>query len=295
MNKIIHYKYKTQEALRQKLSEVIYSEKSSANIRRLAEYVLNHFEPTAFLTASELAEKASTSQSTVTRFVTIVLEYESYSAFVKEIQNIIRQQISGGVQSTVVPEGTNDYERYLQAEQANLNKAFESVSQEKLKRLAKLVATKESITIFGFRSANHIATYFYFLLSKLHSNVKVCTSGSSEVYDVLSRVDKEKHLAINFVFPRYPREMIELIQYMKKEKYEMLTISDSYSLEQWGMTECQLVLPVQTETLFESYAASYSVLNLFLDEIGKVNLQFTKERLYTLERLYQDQHMFYTK
>ena len=279
-----------------KLTEIIYSEKTTLNIRRLAEYIQHHYSQVAFMTAAELAEAAGTSQSTVTRFVTIFLEYHNFAAFIREIQDNVRSQISSTESYPVLAESSDGaIDAYTHQEIENLIQAMKAIDEQKLKRLAKRIATKMSILIIGFRTGAHLAQYSHFILNKIHLDVRLVTSGGSELYDTIVKMNPENTLVINFVFPRYPREMIEVIQFLKEKKYELLTISDTYSLQEWGITECHLVTPVNSTDLFESYATSYSVLNLLFSEVGKVNLQDTKEQLMSLERLYQENRVFYTK
>ncbi|WP_148449861.1 MurR/RpiR family transcriptional regulator [Gorillibacterium timonense] len=296
MNEIIQTGEIRNKMLKDKLTEIIYSEKTTLNIRRLAEYILHHFNSVAFMTAAELAEAAGTSQSTVTRFVTIFLEYSNFSSFIREIQDSVRNQISGTENHPVLAEGSDSaIDAYLHQEVDNLVQALRAVDERKLQIMAERIASKPTILVIGLRTGTHLAHYFHFILSKIHPDVRLVTSGGSGIYDKIVKLNPENTLAINFVFPRYPREMIEVIRFLKDRQVEQLTISDTYSLEEWGIAECHLVTPVNSTDLFESYAACYSVLNLLIGEVGKVNLQHTKEQLMSLERLYQENQVFYTK
>ncbi len=284
------------DQVREKLNEVIYSEKSTTNNRRIAEYILTHHNSIAFMTASELAENAGVSQPSVTRFVTNILGFQSFSQFMKVIQDIVRNEITGVDRYQISSGKTySNLELLINREIENLTKLLEDNSEEKLKHIAEQLANAKTILVLGFRTGSPLAMYFHFFLRKIHPDVRVCTSGGSEVYDILHTLDRESTLVVTFAFPRYPSEMIEVIQFLKQEKFPFFTITDSYTLENWGITESTIVTPISMTTLFDSYVTSFCLLNLLLDMIGRVDFNRTREMLDSFEKVSQRKHIFFKK
>ncbi|WP_339209890.1 MurR/RpiR family transcriptional regulator [Aeribacillus sp. FSL K6-8210] len=283
-------------ALREKLHEVLHSEKSTANNRRIAEYILTHQNSIVFMTASELAENVGVSQPTVTRFVTNTLGFQSFSHFMKVIQEIVRNEITG-VDRYQISSGKkhSNMEILVNREIENLTKLLEENTEEKLNRIAQQIAKAKTICILGFRTGSPLALYFHFFLRKIHPDVRVCTNGGSEVYDILHKLDRDSSLVIAFAFPRYPREIIEVIQFLKQEKFSYFTITDSYTLENWGITECTIVTPMSMSMLFDSYVTSFCMLSLLLDMIGRVDLDRTREMLDSFEKVSQRKQIFFKK
>lgn len=284
------------DQLKEILNRVIRSDNSTPNNRRIAEYLLVHYRSVAFMTASEIAEKVGVSQPAITRFVTNVLGFQGFSHFLKIIQDIIRNEVTG-VERYHISSSKNksNIEIVISQEIENLNKLVEYTSEEKLIHTATQIANKKTIFIIGFRTGAPLANYFYFFLRKIHPDVRVCTSGGSEVYDMMHKMDRETTLFIPFIFPRYPREMIEVIQYLKKEKFHFLTVTDSYTLQVEGICECEIVTPIIITTLFDSYTTSFCVLNILLDMIGRIDLARTKDMLGGIEEMYQRNRVFYKK
>ncbi len=61
--------------------------------KRIAEYIVNHYDKAAFMTASKLGDKVQVSESTVVRFA-IALGYDGYPALQKALQEMIRNRLT---------------------------------------------------------------------------------------------------------------------------------------------------------------------------------------------------------
>lgn len=285
----------TAEQLKEMLNKVICSDESTPNNRRIAEYISVQYKSIAFMTASEIAEKISVSQAAITRFVTNVLGFHGFSHFMKIVQDIIRSSVTGVERYVIADKSKSNLELLISQELGNLNELLNSVSEEKLMHAAALIGSRKTILIVGFRTGVPIANYFYFFLKKIHPEVRLCTTGSNEVFEALVTLDRKTTLVMPFVFPRYPREMIEVIQFLKLEKYQFITTADSYNLQVEGICECDIVTPITITTLFDSYTTSFCILNILLDMIGRVDPSRTKIMLGNLEEIFQKNRVFFRK
>ncbi|CAG7638588.1 hypothetical protein PAECIP111802_02457 [Paenibacillus allorhizosphaerae] len=286
------------EQLKEMLNNVILSDACTPNNRKIAEYILVHYKSIAFMTASEIAEQVGVSQPAVTRFVTNSLGFQGFSHFLKVVQDIIRNEVTGVERYHISGKTKSNIELLIGQEIDNLNKLMEYTSEEKLIRAAERIASHKTIFIIGFRTGAPLASYFSFFLRKIHPDIRVCTSGGSEAYDMLHHLDRETTLVLPFIFPRYPREMIEVIQYMKQEKFQYLSVTDSYTLQVEGICDCEIVTPIVITaftTLFDSYTSSFCILNILLDMIGRVQLDQTRDMLGSIEEMYQKNRVFYRK
>jgi DNA-binding MurR/RpiR family transcriptional regulator len=247
------------------------------------------------MTASEISDQVGVSQPAITRFVTNVLKYPGFSSFIKDIQNIIRHEITGIDRYQIASnQFKSDVDLIINQEIESLKNILTSTSEAKLTQIANQIISTQSIFILGFRTGAPIAEYFYFFLRKIHPDVRICRNGGSDVYDVLHRLDRENTLIVIFVFPRYPSEMIEVIKYLKQEKLSFMVISDSYSLQMKSVCKVDIITPVIMNTLFDSYTSTFCLLNILLDIIGRIHFQQTKEMLKNVEEMYRKNNIFYT-
>ncbi|MEG2857976.1 MAG: N-acetylmannosamine kinase, partial [Clostridia bacterium] len=65
----------------------------SKSQKRIADYIINHYDKAAFMTASKLGDKINVSESTVVRFAA-ELGYDGYPAMQKALQEIIRNKLT---------------------------------------------------------------------------------------------------------------------------------------------------------------------------------------------------------
>lgn len=280
------------ERLKEVLSEIIHSGSTSRNNRRIAEYVHSQMDSVAFMTASEIAAAVGVSQAAVTRFVTQRLGFDRYSTFIKLIQGGIRSELTATDRYNRSSRVSSPH-RAIDEEIAHLKNLGEDLSEEQLKYVAKRISRARTVYVLGFRTASHLATYFHFFLGKIHEDVRMDLRGGSELFEKLSKLDPEETLVLAYVFPRYPREMIEILDFLRERKFGLVTVTDSRVLEQQGVCECDIVTPISMTTLFDSYITPFCMTNLLLDHVGRCDQKKTKTMLNSLERLFSSRDFFH--
>lgn len=274
------------------LTEIIHSDAATRNNRRIAEYVYTQMNSVAFMKASEIAEAVNVSQAAVTRFVTQRLGFDRYSTFIKLIQGGVRSELTAPDRynkSSV----TKSPHRAIDEEISHLKNLSEDISDEQLKYLAKRISQAKTVYVLGFRTASHLARYFHFFLGKIHEDAHVDIRGGSELFEKLDRLDPRTTVVFAYIFPRYPREMINIVEFLKERKFDFFTMTDSRALEEYGVCDCTLVTPISMTTLFDSYITPFCLSNLLLDHIGRCDQKKTKRMLNNLEHLFKNRDFFY--
>ena len=61
--------------------------------RRIAEYIVEHYDKAVFMTASSLGEAVGVSESTVVRFA-VALGYEGYPQLQTSLQELVRHRLT---------------------------------------------------------------------------------------------------------------------------------------------------------------------------------------------------------
>ena len=67
--------------------------KLSKSHKRIAEYIVAHYDKAAFMTASKLGEYVGVSESTVVRFAD-ALGYDGYPSMQKELQELVLKRLT---------------------------------------------------------------------------------------------------------------------------------------------------------------------------------------------------------
>lgn len=282
------------DTVKEKLKELIHTEKPTSNSKRIAEYLSVYIDRIAFKTAAQVAEDVGVSQSAITRLTTNNLGLNGFTELRNMVRDSIRHEITGTERYLMSHNNMESkLERIILEEIELLKKLLEETSPEVLKHIASQVSMAETVFISGLRTAAPIASYFHFFLSKIHRNVLVDTHGGGGVFEKIYKLDPVKTVYVLFIFPRYPREMIEIIQCIKKTRSTMFTVTDSRVLQTSGICECNLITPISMTTLFDSHTTALCLSNLLIDYIGRANQRQTQSMLDNLEKLFKAKQIFY--
>ena len=201
--------------------------KLSKGQKRIAEYIVNHYDKAAFMTASRLGEKVEVSESTVVRFA-IALGYDGYPALQKALQEMIRNRLTAvqRVEMTGDMSETMALSTVLKADVQNIRQTIEDMDESMFLGALDLISKSGRIYIVGVRSSAPLAQFLGYYMNFIMDNVQVITSGVSEVMEQIARVGKGD-LLIGISFPRYSRRTIEAMHYAKEQGASVLSITDT--------------------------------------------------------------------
>ncbi len=237
----------------------------SAAHRQIASYVIREYRRACFMSASELAEAVGVSQATVTRFAN-QLGFGGYQALIAAIQGIVRSELTGVDRVQELrrdPAVPRALDRILDEELAHLRALRTSGQLAAVERMAQAIAAARRVYVAGFRSAAGIAAQFAFFLRKLHPDVVHLTHLSSETLEMLALSTPPDSLAVGFLYPRYPRETLDLLAYARAHAVETAVVTDSVLSPAMQLADLSLVAPASSTGVFDSYC-TFQVLASFL-------------------------------
>ncbi|TWT14313.1 MurR/RpiR family transcriptional regulator [Planomicrobium sp. CPCC 101079] len=273
--------------------QVLLRKKISNNNRKIAEYMLFNDKSIAFMTASELSEKIGVSQPAITRFVTKVLEYPSFSMFNNKMKQLTHYEITAVERQSITSfTQLETVETFLQQEIDNLQSLLKFVDDNQIDSTSKKIMKARSVLVIGARTATPLVNYLYFFLRKIRPSVFIHTTDGSEAYDVLEDFKDSQALVVMFLFPRYPKEMVSMLHYLENENFEYVTIADSKLLEKQGIGKISIITPITLNSLFDSYIPTFAFLTILLNIMSNVQFEETKDRLTKLEETYKTNQVF---
>jgi DNA-binding MurR/RpiR family transcriptional regulator len=177
------------------LSEYIQErfEEFSRSQKDVARYIVDHLDEAAFLTAEELARRASTSSSTVVRF-SQALGFEGYP----ELQQAAIEEYRT---ATVTGSGTaggalfsfdhSELEGSLGADYANLEETARKLTREQVDGAVAALAEAQRVVIVGVDQMAFFASYLRHILSLLDIRAEIVASTGGESLQRLGRIDEE--------------------------------------------------------------------------------------------------------
>ncbi len=168
----------------------------SRSQKDVARYIVDHLDEAAFLTAEELARRASTSSSTVVRF-SQALGFEGYpelqQAAIEEYRNGIATsagaQKEGG--AALFSFDHSELEGSLGADYANLEETARNLTREQVDGAVVALAEAQRVVVVGVDQMAFFASYLRHTLSLLDIRAEIVTSTGGESLQRLGRIDDE--------------------------------------------------------------------------------------------------------
>jgi len=199
--------------------------------KKIAAYILDNYDKTAFMTAGKLGRTVGVSESTVVRFAADI-GYEGYPEMRKALQNLIKNRLTS-VQRIEVAKGLMDTaaipSSVLTGDMERIHSTLETLQNSDFDAAAQAICNAKSIYIMGMRSSNAVAVYMGHYLNMLFPNVRVVNeSSSSEVFEQILRVDRGD-VFIGISFPRYSRRTIRAMEYAGARGATVIAITDTDS------------------------------------------------------------------
>ena len=179
------------------LSEYIQErfEDFSRSQKDVARYIVDHLDEAAFLTAEELARRASTSSSTVVRF-SQALGFEGYpelqQAAIEEYRNTIATAGNAAAgNGALFSFDHSELEGSLGADHANLEETARNLTREQVDGAVAALAEAQRIVIVGVDQMAFFASYLRHTLSLLDIRSEIVASTGGESLQRLGRIDDE--------------------------------------------------------------------------------------------------------
>ncbi len=220
------------------LSEYIQErfEEFSRSQKDVARYIVDHLDEAAFLTAEELARRASTSSSTVVRF-SQALGFEGYpelqQAAIEEYRNSIAGASTGSASTgALFSFDHSELEGSLGADYANLEETARNLTREQVDTSVAALANAHRVVIVGVDQMAFFASYLRHMLSLLDIRAEIVASTGGESLQRLGRID-ENTLVIALSAGRAHPLLLRAMKLALHRRARTLAISDA-SLSEVG-------------------------------------------------------------
>ena len=141
--------------------------------RRIATYIMEHYEKAAYMTAAKLGETVNVSESTVVRFAT-ELGFEGYPEFQRAMQGIIRNRLTAFQRIEVTNHLIGDgdvVDKILTSDAEKIKHTAEELDRDAFDRAVEALLSARQIYIMGVRSSSHLAGFLDSGLRRMFDNV----------------------------------------------------------------------------------------------------------------------------
>lgn len=270
--------------------------KLSKGQKRIANYLLSHYEKAVLLTASKLGEATGVSESTVVRFAA-ELGFEGYPELQKALRNAIKNKLTSKQRMAVTTDILyKDSKKVLQSvlkdDVERINNTLNQIDEKAFNLAVESILNARKVYIVGNRASASLASYFHFYLNMILDEVVLVNSGStSDVFEQIFRISNEDTL-IAISFPRYSLGAFKAIEYAYNQKASTIAITDNTNSPIAKFGKHNLIARTGMVSFIDSMVSPMSVISAMLTAISVRR----KEQLYKnfdmLEEIWQDYQVY---
>lgn len=264
--------------------------------KKIARFILEHYEKAAFMTASKLGSAVGVSESTVVRFA-FELGYDGYPKLQKVLQDFIKSKLTSVQRievSNVRLAEADVLNNILNSDIDKIRLTLEEVNREEFARVVELLLSAEHIYILGVRSSASLAGFLGFYFNLIFDNVKLIhTNSVSEMFEQILRV-KKGDAVIGISFPRYSSRTIKALNYAKDQGAAVVALTDSILSPLARRADYTLVARSDMVSFVDSLVAPLSLINALIVAISMKKKNEVSNTFERLERIW-DEYQVYEK
>ena len=256
--------------------------------RRICDYILEHYDKAAFMTAAKLGEATGVSESTIVRFA-IAMGYEGYPQLQQGIQEMVRNRLTNVQRMEISPD--MDVRQLVNAifksDMTNIRELYENIDMDTFAKVKQTLLSARRIYVIGLRAASPIAQFFGYYLNYIFDNIHLITQGGSEVREQLARV-QPGDVIFGMSFPRYSNRTIESMRFAKSLGATTISITDSTSSPLKQLSDLCLIAHSNMASFVDSMVAPLSLLNALIVALSMEKKEEVSRYFEKLEIIWDD-------
>jgi DNA-binding MurR/RpiR family transcriptional regulator len=234
----------------------------SRSQKDVARYIVDHLDEAAFLTAEELARRASTSSSTVVRF-SQALGFEGYPELQQAAIEEYRSSIAGGngnsTPGALFSFDHSELEGSLGADYSNLEETARKLTREQIDTSVAALATANRVVIVGVDQMAFFASYLRHTLSLLDIRAEIVASTGGESLQRLGRIDEETLVIVLSAGRAHPL-LLRAMKLAVHRRARTLAISDASMSEAGEQAELTLYYSSNSPSFARSNTALLALI-----------------------------------
>lgn len=242
--------------------------KLSKGHRRIAQYIVEHYDKAVFMTASRLGESVGVSESTVVRFAA-VLGYEGYPQLQRALQELVSHRLTAvqrfEMSSEIDPNAV--LRTVLKSDMQNIRATVEELDNHAFEEGVKRILNAKEIYVIGLRSAAPLAQFLGYYLNYIFDRVHLVSSAATDVFEEIARVS-EADVVIGISFPRYSTRTVEAMRFARSCGAQVISITDGPMSPLHEVSDVCLNACTDMASFVDSLAAPMSVINALVVSLG---------------------------
>lgn len=268
--------------------------KLSKGHKKIAEYILSHYDKAAFMTASKLGNIVGVSESTVVRFAT-ELGFEGYPEMQKALKEFTSNKLTTVQRMNVMNDqlaGEDVLSRVLNFDIEQIRKTLDEIDKEEFYTTVDALVQAKNIYVIGARSASVLARFIVFYFNIMFDNVKIIhTTSTSEMFEQILNVG-EGDIMIGVSFPRYSKHTVKAFRYAHENGAKVIGITDSKASPLAKYADHLLLAHSDMASFADSLVAPMSLINALISAVGMRKQEYVSHNFERLEYIWDKYEVF---
>lgn len=260
----------------------------------IANFVLEHYEKAAYMTASKLGSLVGVSESTVVRFAS-ELDFAGYPEFQRALQELIRNMLTAVQRIEVTNDLIGDgdmLEKVLLSDADKIRRTLENIDRASFANAIQKIVNAKNIYIIGVRSSSALAGFLNFNLRMVFDNVHfVQTTSGSEMFEQIMHLSKDD-VMIAISFPRYSQRIINAVEYAKEVGADVIALTDSERSPIASYADQLLTAESDMVSYVDSLVAPLSIINAIIVAVARERQELFSEQLKKLETIWDEYDVY---
>jgi len=265
--------------------------------KRIADFITEHYEVAAFLTAAALGQKIGVSESTVVRFAA-GLGYRGYPDFQAHLRDLVKSSLTSAQRLEVANANlgeTDVIDAAMAADIEMIRATRELISREAFSASVDALHKAKRIYVLGVRSCASLAGFAAFYLNLVYDEVRlVNTTSMSEIFEQLCRITKDD-VCIAISFPRYSRQTVNALRYAAGQGAQVIAITDSEDSPLAPLATQLLLAKSNMVSFLDSLTAPLSLINALIAAAAQRKQDVVYKNLQKLEDIWGEYQVYQTQ
>ncbi|HHX37835.1 MAG TPA: MurR/RpiR family transcriptional regulator [Clostridiaceae bacterium] len=263
--------------------------------KAIADFILNHYEEAAYMTAARIGKVTGVSESTVVRFAT-ELGFAGFPHFQSRLRDDLRVNLTAAERMRAVTHVIQNEDdilgAVLVADRERLRRAYDQRDNAMFDRAVELILQAKRIYILGLRSSAPLANYLNYYLNQIFADVRLVTANSaSEILEQLIPINKHDVL-LALSFPRYATRIVKALEFAKQAQAATITITDKGDNPFKQYSDCMLIAPSDMVAFVDALTVPFSTVTALIVALAIKRQDDLTEHLEVLESIWQQSGVY---
>ncbi len=268
--------------------------KMSKGHKAIADFVVDHMDEAAFMTAAKIGQKLNVSESTVVRFATGI-GYDGFPAFQDALAESFKARVNRGKDMDVKMERTNPsnvLDSILKLDIANIQNTISALDAATFEMAVKIISEAEHVYICGLRSNAPLASFLHYYLNMARGNaILLNTTSVSETFEQMMHIGK-KDVFIGISFPRYSMRTLKAMELASDRNAKVIALTDSLNSPMCLYSSCNLVASTESLSIIDSLVAPMSVIQALVVALCLKNKETVRNNLKLLQETWNNYQVY---